>query len=257
MVKKLFVVAAVLLTVVVPLRADVRYTLHMEVRQASSGGGDQLSMMMGAMLTQMFPPGGVDQLVVSGPLGVRTEQKQAFAGMPAGLITIVKADGQTFMLDPAAKTYSKQPIVPAEASAAMAGMKPDIKVTKTGKFETIEGMKAERVDMAMSMPMPGMDAATLAQMPPGFPTKIDLKMEMWVTDAIKQPAGAASMTESLMKQFGLTDVKDLNDGRTMIKGVMSMMGIEMVFTTKGFSNEAAPASLFEIPKDYKEVAAIK
>lgn len=254
MLKKLVISIGLALLAIAPLSADVKYTMHMEARMAANAGSDPMSQMAGGMLSQMFPPGGIDQVIVSSDKGTRTEMKQAFANMKAGTVTLMSADGSMAVLDPATKTYWKQSsAVTAEAATAMAGMAmPTIKVTKRGEFETINGMKAERLMLTMTMGIPGMDPS---QAPPGMPSDITMTYEVWLTDAIKGSSGASALSASLLKQFGMSDIKELSDGRVMLKGVISLFGVEMVMTTSGFSNAPVPADLFEIPKDYKEVPA--
>ena len=250
MVRKLMVSAVLLLAAIVPLNAEVKYTMHMEARMAANAGNDPMAQMAGPMMMQMFPAGGIDQVVLAGEHGVRSEQKQAFANMKAGMVTLIKTDGSMFMLDPSSKTYWKQPLMTSEAAGVMAGMKPDIKITKRGEFETINGMKAEHMVLSMTMALPGVDPS---QLPPGMSPDITMGYEVWMTDAIKMPAGATNLASTAMKQFGMGNVKELNDGRMLLKGVLTTFGVEIVMTATGFSNEVAAADLFEIPKDYKEV----
>jgi len=247
--KKLIVSLGLALLAIVPLRADIKYTMHMEAR-VTGNANDPISQMAGGMLTQMFPAGGLDQIVISGDRGTRSEQKQAFATVKAGTVTLVRPDGAIIVIEPETKTYWKQPVMSAELAAAMGGAKPEIKVTKRGEFETINGMKAEHLTLSMTIAIPGIDAS---QLPPGMAPDLTMTYNVWVTDAIKASAGSTSVAMTLMKQFGMDGVKELNDGRMMLKGVMSMFGVELVMTTSPMINETVPASMFEVPADYKEV----
>lgn len=250
MVKKLVVSVGLALLAIVPLRADVKYTMHMEARMAAGAGNDPMSQMAGGMLTQMFPAGGIDQFIVSGAKGTRTEQKQAFANMKAGTVTLMSADGSMAILDPTTKTYWKQAAIGTEAAAALAGISPEVKVSKRGDFQTINGMKAEHLTLTMKMAIPGVDPS---QLPPGMMPDITMTYDVWLTDAVKVSSSVSSLSASMLKQFGMSNVKELSDGRMMLKGVITMFGVEITMTTAGFSNETAAPELFEIPKDYKEV----
>lgn len=250
MVKKLIVSLGLTLLAIAPLRADVTYTLHMEVRAAKGGATDPLSQMAGGMLSQMFPAGGIDQVVMSSDRGSRSEQKQAFATVKAGAVTLIRPDGSMVMMDPSTKTYWKQPAMSAAVTEALAGAKPAVKVTKRGEFETINGMKAEHLTLVMTMSLPGLDPA---QLPPGMSPDLSMTYDVWLTDAVKTSGGTASLSASMMKQFGMGDVRELNDGRLMLKGVMSMFGIEIVMTASGLTSESVPAAMFDVPADYKEV----
>ena len=248
MVKKLVAVLVFALVAAVPLRADVKYMIHMEARPAANASGDPMSQMMAGMLGQIFPPGGIDQTVTQGDKGMRSEQKQAFANIKAGTVTLVRPDGSMLMMDPSTKTYWKQPAVAESLTAGLGGATPEVKILKRGEFETIAGMKAEHLQMQMTLQIPGVDPAMAAQL-----GDLTMRFDVWLTDAIKTPAAAGSLSATVMKQFGLGNLKELSDGRMMLKSVMTMFGVEIVTTSTGFTNEPAPASLFEPPADYKEV----
>jgi hypothetical protein len=252
MMRKLIVSAVLVLAAIVPLSADVKYTMHMEARMAAGGSNDMIAQMAGPMMMKMFPAGGLDQVIIAGERGMWCEQKQAFQTTKAGTITLMKPDGSMFMIDPSTKTYWKAPSLAAEAAGMMGGMKPEIKVVKRGEFETINGLKAEHIVLALTMPIPGVDPS---QLPPGMPGELTLSYEAWMTDAYKAPAGAMTLASAMLKQLGLGEIKELSDGRMMVKGVISIFGVEIVTTATGFSNEPAAPELFEIPKDYKEVPA--
>ncbi len=238
-----------------PLRAaEIKYTMHMEAKAAANAASDPMSAMVGGMLTQMFPPGGLDQMVLVGDKGMRSEQKQDMGPIKAGSVILIKPDGTQYVLDPIAKTYYKTPPMPAEMAGMMAQMNPKVTLGKMGVFETIDGMKCERVTMTMSMAIPGIDPS---QLPPGMPAELTMVMDMWLADSVKVPASAGAGSMGMVKQFGFDQLPELKklagDGRLPVKTVMSMFGVEMIMTVKDVKNEAADPSLFEIPKDYKEV----
>jgi hypothetical protein len=226
----------------------------MDAKAAPNAANDPMSAMAGGMISQMFPAGGIDYTVVAGEKGVRSELKQDFAGMKAGVITMIRPDGTQFMLDPETKTYWKNPGVPADAAAMMAKMNPKVSLGPRGNFETVDGMKCEHVVFNMSMGIPGVDPS---QLPPGMPTEITMKYDVWLTDAVKVPPGGAAMAMGMLKQFGFDQMPELKklttDGRLMVKGLMSMFGVEMTMQTKNLKSEAVAADMFDIPKDYKEV----
>jgi hypothetical protein len=234
--------------------AELKYTMHMEAKPAANASNDPMSAMAGGMIGQMFPAGGIDQVIVAGEKGVRSEQKQEFAGMKAGTVTLIKPDGSQYVIDTASKTYWKVPAITAEMGQMLAQMNPKVSIGKQGVFETVDGMKCEHITMNMAMAIPGIDPS---QMPPGMPTELSMVYDVWLTDSVKMPASAAAMSMGMLKQFGFDQMPELKklsgDGRMMVKGVMTMFGIEMTMQSKDIKNEAAAADLFEIPKDYKEV----
>src|SRR3982750_1420939 len=120
MTKKLVVALVALVAFASPTFAgELKYTMHMEVRAQANAPNDPMSAMAGGMIGQMFPPGGVDQVIIAGDKGMRSEQKQEMGPIKAGSITLIKPDGTQFVLDPTAKTYYKQPPMPAEMAAMM------------------------------------------------------------------------------------------------------------------------------------------
>jgi len=233
---------------------DLKYTMHMEAKAAANASSDPMSAMAGGMISQMFPAGGLDQQVVASEKGMRSEWKQDFGGMKAGTIILLKADGAQFVLDPAAKTYYKMPGIPAEMAGMMAQMNPKVTVGKRGEFETVNGMKCEHITLNMTMALPGIDPS---QLPPGMPSELSMAYNMWLSDSIKVPPAATAAGLSMLKQFGFDQLPELKqfsaDGRMLVKGVMSMFGVDMIMETKDIKTESVAADLFEIPKDYKEV----
>jgi hypothetical protein len=223
----------------------LKYTVHMEARPGERTPQDQMAALLGPMMVQVFPAGGLDQVITIGEKATRTEQRQAFAGLPAGAVTISRSDGSSTVLDPAARTFWK----PAPASGADAaslfqqlGLKPEIKVAKTGLFETIEGMRAEKVAVTIWLPAPN---------------AMSMSMDLWFTDAIQSPAVRGESPISMLAKFGLADMnsmKDLNDGRFMLKQVLSMFGVEIVTTVKDVTKPDVAETLFEVPGDFKEIA---
>ena len=253
--KKLLVSFAALIALASPVSAsELKYTMHMEAKAGANAASDPMSAMAGGMLTQMFPPGGLDQIVIVGEKGTRSEQKQDMGPIKAGSVMLVKPDGTQYVLDPVAKTYYKMPAMPPEMAGMMAQMNPKLTVGKTGVFENIDGMTCEHITMNMTMAIPGIDPS---QLPPGMPAELTMVLDMWLSDAVKVPASAGAASMGMVKQFGFDQLPELKklaaDGRLPVKTVMSMFGVEMMMTVKDIKTEAADPALFEIPKDYKEI----
>jgi hypothetical protein len=192
----------------------------------------------------------VDQTVYMAEQGMRTEIKQAMAGMPAGTVLITTADGSKFGFDPAAKTFWKVAKAAPDALAAL-GAQPSIKVNKTGEFEAVNGMKAEKIVVTISIPLPGIDPANL---PPGFPSELGLTMTAWMTDAVKAPKSQSALDLGALSGMAGGALKELaNDGRFTVKTLMQGFGIELETTTKDITTADAPASMFVVPDGFKEV----
>jgi hypothetical protein len=254
MFRKALIAFTLVLFAAVPLSAELKYTLHMEAKAAANAANDPMSMMAGGMITQMFPPGGIDQEVLVGDAGMRTEQKHEFAGMKAGTVTLAKADGTMYVIDPSTKTYWKQAGLPAEAAEMFAQMSPKVTVGPRGVFEMVDGKRCEKISVTMTMAIPGVDPS---QLPPGMPAEISMAYDMWMTDEIKMPKAPGAAVNVIAKQFGLDRLEELkqfaSDGRMNMKTVMTMFGVEMTMTTRNVNTAPAPAGAFEVPKDYKEV----
>jgi len=252
--------------VVAPLSADLKVTSKMTVRAVAGAAPatDLMSQMMGPMLLQMF--GGIEGVEVVQISNVdgrsRIEYKQAFAGMPAGTVMVTKADGTAAAFDPAAKTWWKIPglaDMPPEAAEMMAQMKPTITTKKSGQFETIAGLKAERVAMSMRIAIPLPPEA--AQLPQEFlammPSEFIFEGESWVAPQFGKytVALAKSALAGPMQQFGFDKLLADLDGLS-VKQVMRMnllAGYEMETLVTSAVEETVPASMFEVPAGFKEV----
>jgi hypothetical protein len=221
--------------------------MHLEARVAPARADDPVSQMAGLMLAQMFPAGGLDQFIITGEKGTRAEQRQAFADVQAGTVTLVRPDGSMVMLDPATKTFwrvAKEPLQPAAGSARAT-------VSKRGEFEMIDGLRAEHLTISMPMTIPGMATGARTAAAPGVVVTLDA----WMSDAVKGSSSGGSLLSSMLARFGMGGVRELNDGRHMVKGVLTMFGVEIVMTAGHPATESVAADLFDVPKDFKEISS--
>ena len=123
----------------------LKFTLHIDLIQSEGSAPNDLAKLVAQLASQAVPPGGVDQTVIVSETATRMEQHQAFVGMPAGIVTLFRDDGE-YGFDPSARTFWKEPArLSAEEISGMLAAKPEIKVDKTGTFETIDGRRAERI----------------------------------------------------------------------------------------------------------------
>src|SRR5262245_986859 len=110
-----FIVALVVLTVVVaaPLRADLKYTTHTEIKASTAPAGapaaNPLVTMLAAQFTkQMLPNGAADTVYLISEKGVRTEYVKGGMNMETeGTVTLLFANGDFVHLNPQEKTYWK------------------------------------------------------------------------------------------------------------------------------------------------------
>jgi hypothetical protein len=92
------------IVVTVPLRADLKYTTHMEIKKAEKApeqpANPMLGMMADAVMKQMVPGGEADVMYLVSEKGARIEYLQSAMGQPAGTITIFSPDGSLSVLNP-------------------------------------------------------------------------------------------------------------------------------------------------------------
>jgi hypothetical protein len=184
---------------------------------------------------------------------MRMEQMHDFAGMTAGTVTLFR-DGQQFGMDPPRKTFWKTRVFSEAELKEIAAGQPDVKVTRTGDFETIDGMRAQRVTTVIVLKVPS--EATGANFA-GLPAEPALTFDAWVTDAVALPAGFVPLIDrSLLAQLGIAQVNSFTDDKLLLRAVAKLNFIpdfEIVMTVKDLSKESVPDSLFEIPAGYREI----
>jgi hypothetical protein len=247
------------LMLVTPLEVQtspaVKFTLHIDVVQSNDTPANDWSRFVGQLASQAVPSGGADQTVTVGPKATRMEQHQPLFGTPAGIVTLFREDGE-FGFDPSARTFWKEPArLSNQELATMASLKPSITFDKTGKFESINGRRAERVTTTMTMPMP----ADVAAAPiPGLPPNLIVTIDAWVTDELKMPAGGRMpvIDQKILAALGVSQVEQFTDNRFLLKATMRInfiTGVEMVMTVRDVTDVNVPASTFDVPPGFKEV----
>jgi len=254
--KKVLVALCLAASVSATLRAELKYTVHMEVKKAEVPAGQPanplIAMMGDSMIREMLPAGGADLVHSIGEKGSRVEYLQPAMGQPAGAVSISLPDGAVFMLNPKDQTYWK---TTADATAAMmktAGMAPTATVKRTGTFESVAGLKCELVtfDWKMDLPIP---EAARASLPPDFPMAITMNGNTCLTtDQFKRYADLAAKSQigNIMSTLGL---KEALQGGIALRQIVQIGGIELQSVVTSIGEQDVPASAFEIPAGYKEV----
>jgi hypothetical protein len=256
MVKKLFAAAVTFVVLAAPLRAELKYTVHVEMKpaDASSAPADpmtaQIATMIGPLVVnQLLPDGPADVVYTVGDKGVRAEVSKAAVGLTAGTVMLTRPNGDIVQLNPADQTYWKA------TAEDVAKMKSRLPVTpgqskRAGQFMTIAGAKTEQItfDMTVELQVP---EQMRPMVPPGLSS---MTGEKWVTtDQFKQYAAMAAKGDSISRALGLD--KFGTEGIAMRQVLRSPLfgafDLEMVVTKIG--EESAPAALFDIPAGYKEV----
>lgn len=238
------------------LSAELKYTMHMEMKKgetpAAQGSNPMLGMMGDAMMKQLVPEGAADIVYLIGEKGSRIEFTQAAMGQAAGTVNLGRPDGTLIVMNPKEKTYWQTTSQAALAAMQAAGIvPPEVTATRTGKFETVAGVKCEVVafDWKMALPIP---EAARASLPPDFPTALTMTGDSCTTtDQYQQYAAiAAKSTSTMGAAMGLDKIAQ---GGLVLRQTMQMMGFEMRSSVTQISEETAAEAAFDIPADYKEV----
>jgi hypothetical protein len=122
---------------------------------------------------------------------------------------------------------------------------------RTGEYETVTGLRTERVTFGLSMNLP---LPPGVQLPPGFPTAFTMDGDMWVADQFKAYASSLNaITNTLFPGMGIDGLAQ--DGLVVRQVTRSPMfgGNELVFSVSDVMEGPVTAELFEIPAGYTEV----
>ena len=245
-VRRILTAALLLAIAASPAAADLRYTTHIESRKAETTQPvDPMMGMIGAMLASRFPTG--DMKMTVGDAGTRVEFVNAVGPVPAGGVMLMRS-GSTVILNPADQTYwaARTP-----APALPGGNTPSVSAKRTGEYETISGLRTERVAFGLSMALP---LPPGVQLPPGFPTAFTLDGDMWVADQFKAYASSLNaIANTLFPGFGIGGLAQ--DGLVVKQVTRSPMfgGNEFVFSVSDVMEGPVTAEQFQIPAGYKEV----
>ncbi len=255
--RKLFVALCWMAMIAAPLRAELKYTTHLEVKKSEAppaGMNPMIGMMADSIMKQLVPEGAADVVYTIGEKGARVEYVQAAMGQAAGTITIARPDGTLIVINPKDKTYWKTTSQALTAQVQAAGVPtPEVTVKRTGRFENVAGAKCEVVEFDWKLPLPIPEQAR-ASLPPGFPTEIAMKGDSCTTtDQYQKYAEIATKSAgAMMSTMGLDKIAG---GGLPLRQTMQMMGYEMQSAVTSIGEEAVAATLFDIPADYKELPA--
>jgi len=237
---------------VAPLEAELKYTMRIQAQPstapaAAAPSNPLLGMLGGVIASTIAPEGGLELTVTTGAKGTRVEYPRAYTVVPAGGVTLLRADGSMIVLDPAKQTYWKleKPDLSAFGAAA-----PVVTIARTGAVDLVAGVRAERATIEIRMPLP---VPPGTQLPDGIPTEIRMSGEAWVAPQYKQYSKLAAGLLGGINAFGADTLAA--EGlmmRSILRGeLLGNQQIESVITS--LTEGPAPASLFEIPAGYSEV----
>ena len=220
------------------VQAELKYTMRMQLKPstAPAATADPSLTAIGGLVMDMIVPGGSSEItVLMGDRGTRLEASKGLAGMPQGAVVLQRPDGSIVGIDHASKTYWKS------ASADLAGIKATTK--RTGEYSTIGAEKVERVTFRIELPL----GEAMKSISP-----IVIDGDAWVAERFKQYT--ATKTGKAPGALGLFQLADLGLSLRQVMRSRMFGDKEIESLVSNISEDAAPASLFEIPPGYKEVA---
>ncbi len=236
------------------LHADLKYTVHIEMSQ-SAPGSDVVSAAIERLLVGIIPEGGVDQVVIIGERGTRSELKQPCClGKTVGTITLVMADGSVVKMNPTAMVFERERPNPSEVTRAEA-MRARISIQQRPDADTVGGRPAQHDVLTMGTLYPVPPGTSP---PPDFPGEFMGTFDFWATNTVKRTpdeVAASNVVFDVLKTVGVDATKDLTIVGLVLKGTISYYGTQLVMTTKDFSTVPAAADRFEIPAGYTDVPA--
>jgi hypothetical protein len=211
--------------------ADLRYTTRVEVRRSVAQSAGRVDV--GAV--QALGPAGDTVTFVSAD-AVRIEHSSGNTKS----ILLWRPDGP-LVLDPDERTYRPIPEL-REALASARSLTPP-RFRRTGEFAMVLGVRTERVDVTMSLPLP-------TTPPPGFPTVIEMSGELWLADVHR------ALGEGLRKTTGLTGGLSAGIEGIVLRQIVrnAQLGIEIESTVTDLVEGPIAAEIFEVPSGYRRRA---
>jgi hypothetical protein len=250
--KKVLVALCLVGSVSVPLRAELKYTMHVEVKKGEVPAGQPanptIAMMGDSMIKEMLPAGSADLVYIIGERGTRVEYLQPAMGQAAGTYNLALPDGTMYVVNPKDQTYAKTSVQGAAAAMKAHGVTPTTTVKRSGEFATVVDIRCEIVTFDWKMDI-------RASLPPDFPTAILMNGDTCVTTdqfAKYVELAAKSPVNDLMSNLGL---KEVMQGGIAMRQTIRFGTRELLSTVTRIGEEDVPASAFEVPAGYKEVPA--
>jgi hypothetical protein len=223
-------------------QADLRFTTRIEVRSIATAEPLEPAVAMAATMMLRVMPSGETVTFINNK-GARVEIVKAAGSMLKAGTVMIGRDATMAVVDAENKTYWTLAAPPAGIFPP--GIEPEMKYRRTGEFETIAGLRAERVTFSQTTPLPFTPA-------PRFPTSLVVEGEIWVTDQYKS--------------YGATMIRTLSALGTLLAGVpegiivrqtmrSAQFGYEVEHTLSDLVEAPLAPSLFEIPDGFRRVPA--
>ncbi len=254
MMKKLMVVALWFVVASVSLSAELKYTVRVEARKGTATGivDPMLAMLGNQILEATAPEGSVDVTVVLGNGVARVQWSRAMPGIPAGAVLLQRRNGTRVMFNPADRTWWRVAVPNlfeiSERRRAVVKRTPS---TDPGETRTIAGIAATRAALDVVIPFP---EAQAGEMVSGTPKELPLNGEAWVTSSLAKYATTEVRT---VLGLGFLGFDAVPAGQFVLRQILrgptfGDMELESIVTS--LSEEEVPASMFEVPAGFTEVA---
>lgn len=201
--------------------ADLRYRMRLEVRTPFT----ELKAAMPSADTVMLIKGNA----------IRIEHTQGAVRS----VLLIRPDGQ-FVLDLDARTYWRTPDIQAVLTSRGAAASPIFR--RTGEFTSILGLRAERVEMTISVPLP-------ITPPPGLPTVLPVTGELWVADAHRPYA--KSISRAIELAGGPASGLDGIVLRQVVRD--AQFGIEIEHVVTELIETPLGDEMFELPEGFRVI----
>lgn len=206
----------------------------------------------GPLLSQLLTPEGpVDiQYIIAGDR-TRADVKGRLATLPKGSVVLQQlGDDMIRVLNPENKTWYQ---IPANQNLGILLGTPDVTIEPTADKATIAGQRAERFRFTETLRIPVPEGTAL---PPEFPNDIELRGDLWSTDAYSG-ASYAGVFKTLQAFAAIPGVEALTaGGRFPLKIALRssiMPGYEIRSEVTAIGPATAADSLFVVPADYQKV----
>ena len=242
---------------VVTVRADLRYSMRVEVRETAQTVtlpddpiGDFLKKLQQGFLETVAPGGSLEMTFAATDKATRVEYNRAIPGLPKGNALLTMSDGTSVVLDKVERTYRKRSRTQA-AVAKPSALAPQVTSRRTGEFSTVSGFRAERVTFTVQFDLPAEMRRTL---PPGL-TALTIDGELWITDEVEVPATAIAITARSQRALGLESV--VQKGfvvRQTLRGTL-LGNREVTSLVSEIDSRPVPPELLRVPDDYRELQA--
>jgi hypothetical protein len=245
--------AAIVLAIncsLVSLSADLKYTMTVTARPSTVAATEPTNPILGLLgpmvVNTIAPPGGVQVTTTIGARASRFEYDKGYTIIPAGGVLIVTTDGTFTVLNPAERTYWK---LAKPAGLGANAVAPVVKVERTGSFETIAGVRAERATIDIRMPLPLPPGTQM----PGLPSDVAVTGETWLADQYKKYAAMSAGVTSVMGSLGPDAVAAAGFPMRSIMRSELFGGQEIESIVTSISEADSVPGAFDVPSDYKEV----